>query len=1669
MTVAANPATGPYGGQYDATEGIAIVGMAGRFPGASDVQALWQNILAGVDSVSRFPRSALEPSFREDMLAREQPGYVCARGILDDVDRFDEAFFGFTPAEAALLDPQQRLFLQAAWEALEHAGHDPEAFAGLIGIFAGGTANSYYLNHLQSRPDVTDKLGLLTTQMANQGHYIATRAAYKLNLRGPALNIHTACSTSLVAVCTAVQSLQSFQCDMALAGGVSVSLPQQRGYLHQEGSILSPDGVCRAFDANAAGTVFGNGLGVVVLRRLADALEDGNTIYAVIKGAALNNDGHDKLSFTAPSIQGQAEVISMAQAAAGIDPQTISYVEAHGTGTQLGDPIEVAALTQAFRAGGDRRKGACALGSIKTQLGHLDAAAGVTGLIRTALALHHRTLPASLHFETPNPKLDLENSPFFVNDQVRPWPEGPSLRRAGVSSFGVGGTNAHVVLEEASGQTDLGVRKTQRAAQNTQGTQGKPGTQLLVVSARDEAALERASLRLRAHIESLPEASSAEVAALDWANLAYTLHSGRRAFGWRRAWACRDKAEALSQMARPMPNPGAAIETLRVAFLFPGQGSQQVNAGRGLYAAEPVFRTELDACAELLLAPLGVDIRSLMFPAPGNEVYAAEQLAQTAFTQPVLLALQLALARLWMSWGVQPAVLLGHSVGEFAAACLAGTFSREDALRLVAERGRLMQHLQPGAMLAVRAAPDELRALLGDASGVDVAAINGPKATVLAGPADAVARVQARLNARDVGHRLLPSERAFHSAMMDPILADFERCVQGYTRHAPKRPWVSSMTGQLVTTDDACSVRYWVQQMRAPVQFSQALACCATQVDALLEVGAGDTLTKLALQQPATRGLRIKAVSLPPRACDDVADANTSERSDADIERAGMLAAAGQLWSAGAGLEWSRLQPGPHQRVALPTYPFARNRHWVDPAPAPAPAQATAQAAARPGQCGSAPQAELESALAERSPAPVVASGRPAVLARLQALFADLAGVEAHTLEPTANLLEWGLDSLILTQASQALQKQFGVRVPMRALLEDLPTLDALADHLLPQMPRTPHPQNPAVDSLMSDVSSPNWLASFEQQLAQMSQQLQVLRSGQISQVPADTGPVAQVQVGAPAAPTAPLTAPPTGFGPFRPPSRGTSALSPQQQARLLDFIARYNRHTQGSKAQTQNNRAHLADPRSVAGFRQLWKELVYPLVTVRSEGAHLWDVDGNRYIDITNGFGMILFGHNPPFIREALQDQLAAGYEIGPQTPLAGEVAAALCQMVGLERAAFCATGSEAVMAAIRVARTVTGRDRIVIFNGAYHGIFDEVLVRPGRTAGQAFPGRSVPIAPGIPQAMADNVVVLDYGSPESLRAIEAMGSTVAAVLVEPVQSRRPELQPQAFLHELRALTAAAGSALIFDEVVTGFRVHPGGAQAHFGVRADLATYGKVLGGGLPIGVVAGAARFMDALDGGAWAYGDISAPEVGVTFFAGTFVRHPLALAAARAVLARLREAGPELQNALAARTAHVVGALQAEIDILGLPLKVAHFSSWFHFQWAADVPLAALFFAAMRMRGIHVWEGRPCFITTAHTDSDLQAIVTAARESLEELQQAGLLPAMEPRSEPAPAWPLAAEAAATPAAEAVAAAPVAIQPPVAGARKGRDNQGREAWFIPDPQRPGKYLQVLGLAAPS
>lgn len=1613
-----------YSDAYDPLEGIAIIGMAGRFPEARNVDELWRNLLAQRECISRFAAEELELGHHEDMEARSNPSYVRARGVLADADMFDERFFGFNPKEAEILDPQHRLFLQSAWEALEHAGYDPQAFRGPIGVFAGATNNSYYLQNLLSRRDVTDLMGLLLTQMANNNDYVATRVAYKFDLKGPALNIQNACSTSLVAVCTAVQSLQSYQCDMALAGGVSVQLPQKRGYLYQEGSILSPDGHCRAFDRDAAGTVFSNGLGIVVLRRLQDALEDGDTIYAVIKGAALNNDGSTKVSFTAPSVEGHARVISMAHALAGIDPATISYIEAHGTGTALGDPIEVAGLTQAFRAGGATGNGFCGIGSVKTNIGHLDVAAGVAGLIKATLALHHKILPASINFRSPNPKLGIENTPFFVNATQRDWPSGATPRRAGVSSFGVGGTNAHVVLEEAPQPKP--VATAARAEQ------------LLLLSARDADALERAAAQLKEHLVQDERANLADVA--------YTLQTARRAFGHRRSLVCRGREDAIALLTAGDPErvhdfSGDASHA-RVAFMFPGQGAQYVNMGRKLYEAEARFRDEIDACATVLTPYLGIDLRAVLYPDADRSSEAQAQLTQTAITQPALFSIEYALAQLWLSWGVTPAALIGHSVGEYVAACLGGTFTRDAALALLAQRGRLMQEMPSGAMLAVRASAEAIREDLGPRT--SIAALNAPNLTVISGEHDAIAELASRLDARNVGSRVLPTSHAFHSTMMEPVVARFMAAVQGVPRAAPHTHWISSLTGRPITDAEATDPSYWARQLREPVQFLDGVGQLLDPQLALLEVGPGQALAYLARQHHKRIPAQLIVTSLHP-----------GQDSSADTEC--MLAALGQLWARGVAVDWVGVHGARRRRVPLPTYPFQRQRRWVDPNPSVAAAIAASDAAPLhaspaaptiPPPPPSAPQVMANTAMTDNRASQLVP--------RLQALFAELSGIDIAALNPATGFLELGLDSLFLTQASNALLKQFGTKVSIRSLLDDCSTLDALAAYLVSRMPPEVRPAaptampaaavpplSPALTPMLASVGNvamsgdQGALASvFAQQLAIMARQLEMLGGG-IS-IPPSAAPAAMPSSSVPTTPTpapqikhstAATPAPTTAFGPYRPPAKGpTGGLTDKQERNLAAFIERYNRKTAGSKQATAANRAHLSDPRSVAGFRHVWKEMVYPIVSVRSAGSHLWDVDGNDYIDVTNGFGMILFGHNPQFIQDAIKAQLDAGIEIGPQTPLAGEVAKLVCEMVGMERAAFCGTGSEAVTAAIRVARTVSGRDKIVMFTGAYHGIFDEVLVRPTKTSEGL---RATPIAPGVPMAMTDNVLVLDYGAPESLRTIKSMAGQIAAVLVEPVQSRRPDLQPYEFLQELRQVTTENDIALIFDEVVTGFRVHPGGAQVLFGVKADIATYGKVIGGGLPIGLVAGSAKYLDALDGGAWTFGDDSGPEVGVTFFAGTFVRHPLALAAARAVLLRLKDEGPNLQRGLNLRTSAFVEGLRDCAVELGAPVQISHFASWFCITFPADLPLATVFFTGMREKGVHIWDGRPCFLTLAHSDADLEQVATAFREVLLEMQANDFLPGR-----------------------------------ATGARKGRDASGKEAWFVPDPERPGKYMQIMEAA---
>ena len=993
--------------------------MAGRFPKARNLDEFWRNLCDGVEAVSFFSDEELADA--GVAVPRGHPNFVKARAVLEDADSFDASFFGMNPKEAELTDPQHRLFLECAWEALENANCDSTKFGGAIGVFAGMSTNTYLTHNLDISPALTiGSNGEFRAMLGNERDYLTSRVSYKLNLRGPSLNIQTACSTSLVAVNVACQHLLTYQCDLALAGAVSVSFPQRRGYLYQEGGITSPDGHCRPFDAASAGTVSGDGVGVVALKRLEDALKDGDAIYAVIKGFATNNDGSLKIGYTAPSVEGQADVIAMAQAMAGIAPETISYIEAHGTGTPLGDPIEIEGLTRAFRLGTDA-KNFCALGSVKGNIGHLDTAAGIAGLIKTALALHHRKIPASLHFSSPNPKINFANSPFRVNQALTEWKNGGTPRRAGVSSFGIGGTNAHVVLEEAPGSETLGTSRP---------------VQLLLLSARTKTALQTAAKNLACHLTKHPQANLADVA--------FTLQTGRRAFEHRAILACRDATEAAKALeafdAKRVFTGAPQKENPPVVFMFPGQGAQHVHMGRQLYETEPVFRRTVDHCCQLLEPQLGLDLRTVLFPDHNLLPAAAAKLSQTAITQPALFVIEYALAQLWMSWGVQPAAMIGHSLGEYVAACVAGVFSLDDVLTLVTARGRMMQSLPPGIMLALRLPEAEVKLLLSD--NIALAAVNAATACVVSGSRDAMETFQSQLAERNVGCVALQTSHAFHSAMMESMLAPFAELVRKIKRQPPRIPFVSNVTGTWITNAQAVDPAYWAAHLRQTVRFADGLTELLKADRVLLEVGPGQTLSGLARQHSGHKATTPVIASLG-RARDESPELET------------VLNALGQLWNSGVSPAWEKFYLGEQRRrVWLPTYPFERKRYWAERARAklPRPAELSTRAAPNPHN-GSQTEGADESVQATADAAAAAEDIRASqaggqTRSRLRSLVGKLSGLDAATLDGAATFTQLGFESLFLTQAAVAIERDFGVRVAFRQLLEEFPTLDSLAEHI---------------------------------------------------------------------------------------------------------------------------------------------------------------------------------------------------------------------------------------------------------------------------------------------------------------------------------------------------------------------------------------------------------------------------------------------------------------------------------------------------------------------------------------------------------------------------------------------------------------------------------------------
>jgi len=875
---------------YDGSE-IAVIGISLRFPGATTVDGFWHNLASGAESITFFSNEELLADGVPDDELRD-PQYVKAAGILNNVAGFDADLFGYSPSEARMMDPQQRILLECAWQALENAGYDPVSHHRSIGVFVGSSASTYLL-HLASDWNQFRSFDPWQLALGNDFGLLSTRLSYKLNLSGPSYSVHTECSTSLVSVHLACQSLLIDECQMALAGGVSIRVPQRSGYLYEPDGIQSPDGHCRAFDEEAGGTVFGSGAALVVLKRLDDARTDGDHIYAIIRGSATNNDGSLKASFTAPSVEGQTAVIKEAMACAGLTPACIGYVEAHGTGTALGDPIELLALTKAF--GPYEMRSACAIGSVKSNIGHLDAAAGIASLIKVVLGLKNKQIPPSLHYVRPNPKIDFAQSPFYVNATLSDWPVTHGARRGAVSSFGFGGTNAHVILEEAPHPPPQALSEQ---------------VHLLILSAKTQNALDAMIRELSVYLYDHPSLSLSDVA--------YTLQVGRHHFAQRCAVVCsstHDAVQRLSSLVAQRVADRSAITNRPVVFMFPGQGAQFVNMLAGLYQSESVFQKTVDQCIEMLQPH--VDLRSILYVTDDKSTWAAELLLQTRVAQPALFVVEYALAQLWLSWGVRPVALIGHSVGEWVAACLAGVCSLPEALKMVAIRGQLMQAQQTGMMLGVALCEDDLAAYLDN--GVEIAAVNGTRQCVVSGPHDAVAALIKRLELEGIPHRLLHTSHAFHSAAMIPAADAFARSVESVTLAAPRIPIMSNVSGTWLTAEQATDPQYWASHIRQTVRFGAGVqAVVQDRAPLLLEIGPGCTLTTLLRDDPALGHTPVVATGRHPR--------------EQQADMIALLQALATAWTSGVAIDWSRFSIDKQRwRVPLPSYTFDRQTYWLSP------------------------------------------------------------------------------------------------------------------------------------------------------------------------------------------------------------------------------------------------------------------------------------------------------------------------------------------------------------------------------------------------------------------------------------------------------------------------------------------------------------------------------------------------------------------------------------------------------------------------------------------------------------------------------------------------------------------------------------------------------------------
>ncbi len=1507
---------------------VAVVGMACRFPGGVNSPKTFWNLLSDcIDPVCEIPewRWRTDPHSQGDLTTR-------MGGFLDDIDKFDPLFFGISQVEAEALDPQQRLLLELAWEAFEDAGWNPKAMSGSnTGVFVGIAGSDY----AQVGYDMGHGTGpyTYTGTMLNTA---AGRISYTFGLQGPCMAIDTACSSSLAAVHQSILQLRSGNCDIALAAGVNMILRAGGHASFSKLEALSPSGRCRSFDEGADGYIRSEGGAVLILKKLEDAHRDGDSIWGIIKGAALNHNGHSA-GLTVPNGLAQQKVIRQALDDAGLKPDSIDYLEAHGSGTKLGDPQEINSLTEVFNG----RTRPLYIGSVKSNLGHLETAAGLASMCKVLLAMKYGKIPANLHFNKGNPLIPWDTIPLKVVDKQEDWQTVNGVRRAGISSFGISGINTHVVLESAC---DSGEDNDIKACTSSN---------LFTLSTRTESAL-------RQYVKIM--ADWCRKSTSDISTLCRTLGLGRAALKCRLALtvesmdALAEKLEALDRTQKPIGH-NAPEQPGSLVFLFTGQGSQYHNMAAELYNQSPIFKEKFDELDKAFRPQIGASLVELVYGDDNSD------LQRPLYAQPLIFSIEISLAHYWGSLGIVPDILMGHSIGEYAAACMAGVMSLEDAVHMVAARAEIMEGTpSQGRMIGVLADEDTVCELIKCYDDVSIAAVNAPENITVSGGKDSIDDLVLRARKARIFIEELGVSHPFHSILMRDGASQMKNKLEGIKFHAPTRCLISACTGTFVNEGTFMNAAYWGDHLVKPVLFSKSIkTAISSGGSTFLEIGATATLSGLAAQNINDNVILVlpslrKNLSVWKQICESM----------------------GRLWQAGYDVDWRSFYKGKAHRIEnLPHTPYEQKRVWFDDNGAPMPSLHDTKLFEK------AVQAELSmdeiAATTGQTPENVDLSE---VREAIRSMISKVTGVSTAEISNTLNLFSLGLDSLMLVQLGKNVLSRFHVDIPIKEFFAQLHTVDMLADYIIKHCPVSPKVSVAPVKA--EQLASGGLKEIVNRQLAIMEEQLRLLGSARFESIE-------NISV----KPSGIIKTSTNTSNSDTNSSRGIKltedSLTSCQQEFLDKFIDRWNASTRKSKEYAAKHREGLADWIVSLNFSRSIKELVYPLVSAKSEGSKFWDIDGNEYLDTAIGYGVSFFGHKPDFVVEAMHNQLDKGYELGPQSNLVGEVTELIRELTGVERVAYCNSGTEAVMVALRLARAVSGRDKMVRFITSFHGSFDGVLAEAGEDC-------SEPMSVGIPQSMVDDTIVLRYGSKESLDTIRKYGAELAAILVEPVQSRNPGLQPREYLHQLRALCTELGIALIFDEMVTGFRIHIGGAQAYFGVEADIVTYGKLIAGGMPIGIVAGKAIYMDAVDGGTWSYGDESGPSTQTTFFAGTFCKHPLTMAACKAVLQHLKKNGEKIIEDVNKRTSRFIEQVNTYFAEAEVPLKAIQFGSMYRFESGVSTDMTLLtlelnlFFRLMMEEGIYIWERRTCFFSAAHTDGDAEKILKSLKESVRKLRDGG-----------------------------------------------------------------------------